>query len=88
MPRIRKDVKGRWNISEIPAEKDGKVTWDRYTLEGDGIKKIVNGKISLPFKRAEFGLTSYQQNFLLIAYANGQTIIKQSDIRYAKRPKE
>jgi predicted phage terminase large subunit-like protein len=86
VPRIHKDVKDRWHVSWVPAEKDWKVTWDRYTLKGDWKEKIVEWKISLVFKKFEFGETSYQQNFLLIAFQDGQTIIKQSDIKYARRP--
>ena len=73
VPRFEKDYKNNpmWKISKVPIIENGKITWpERYTLE------------DLEKKKQNLWEISYNQNFLLIPYSWGDTIIKREQIKY------
>jgi len=79
--RLEKDNKQnkKWNIFREPVERDGVITWaDRFT------KTREPGKIDLVQKRKDQGEIAYNQNFLLIGYAGGDSIIKRNYIRFER----
>lgn len=79
--RLKKDnrLNKKWNIQEVPVEKEGKITWpDRFT------KTKEPGKIDLLQRRKDQGEIAYNQNYLLIGYAGGDSIIKRHYIRFER----
>ncbi len=72
--RFERDYKASpyWTIRRKAIIEDGQITWPwRYAMED--IEK----------KRQILGSISFNQNMMLIPFADGDTIIKQSSIRYA-----
>lgn len=79
--RLEKDNRNnpKWKISRMPVEKDGVITWaERFT------KTREPGKIDLVQKRKDQGEIAYNQNYLLIGYAGGDSIIKRNYIRFER----
>lgn len=79
--RLEKDNKfnKKWVIYREPVEKAGVLTWpERFT------KTREKGKIDLQEKRKTQGEIAYNQNFLLIGYAGGDSIIKRHYIKYER----
>lgn len=63
----------------MPVEKDGKLTWEvRFTKTGE------KDKVDLIQKRKDQGEIAYNQNYLLVGYAGGESVIKRSYIKYER----
>lgn len=93
VPRLKKhfesDEKNKVSIFWIPIRKKGKIMWNRFVATDKEAEEkniwIIDPRakfVSLESRRREQGSIGYSQNYNLIPYRAGQSIIKNSDIRY------
>lgn len=73
VPRFEKKYKTSWTIFRQPLFIDGECVWPEV-FTATVIEKLRND-----------GELAFNQNYLLIPYADGQTIIKRTSIKYAEK---
>ncbi len=96
VPRMHRKVKDdpRWAVYRIPIyDPSGQIQRDRFVetdaeadRRNDGIKESHRKYISLQSERDRLTASSFSQNYLLIPYLDGESIIKRHMVDYNYSP--